>query len=139
MLGTARGFMGGGLRVGLRGFRFGLSMDLGGKGGGVTLSRQVVGTMGTVLLCTCLRLLFVSSEFWRTSGGVFSWLVLFLACRRFLKLCPVRLDSDLGRPLRKPVFGNGDGDFSIGLRGPRRGVEGAASIGYILLVSVKRV
>lgn len=61
--GLASGFIGGGLRFGLRGFRFGLSIDLGGRGGGVTLSKQVVGTIGTVLLCTCLLLLFDSSEF----------------------------------------------------------------------------
>lgn len=48
--GLAKGFIGGGDKFGLRGFLFGLSIDLGGKGGGVTLSKQVVGTIGTVLL-----------------------------------------------------------------------------------------
>lgn len=94
-MGFARG------EVGLWGLRLGRSMDLGGSGGG-ELSRHVVGTIGTVLLWTC-RLLFVSSEFCRTSGG---WSCTFWrAWRRFLRLWPVRLLRDLGRPERKPVLG----------------------------------
>lgn len=129
-LGLASGFMGPGLMVGERGLRFGRSMDLGGSGGGVTLSRQVVGTMGTVLLWTCLLLLLLSSEFCRTKGGWLSCL-LFCLVLKFLRLWPVKLLSDLGSPLRKLVaFGGGEPAFDLSrlvLVRVRRGVLGATS------------
>lgn len=129
-LGLASGFTGPGVMGGDMGYRFGRSMDLGGSGGGVTLSRQVVGTIGTVLLWTCLLLLLLSSEFCRTRGGWFSCL-LFCLVRKFLRLCPVKLLSDLGRPLRKLVaLGGGEPALDLSklvLVRVRRGVVGATS------------
>lgn len=123
--GFAKGFRGAiPLWAGLRGFLFGRSVDLGGKGGGVTLSRHVVGTIGTVLLCTWRRLLLDSSEFCLTRGGWFS--CCFLFCRRFLKLWPVRLLRDLGRPDRKPVFGGVFLSMFVFVR-ERRGVSGCSA------------
>lgn len=124
-LGFAKGFRFGGLIV----FLFGRSLDRGGNGGGVTLSRQVVGTIGTVLLWTC-RLRLLSSEFCRTKGWMSCCLLFIRACRKFLKLCPVRLLRDLGNALRKPVFGGGEiFSCTVLFRDERRGVTGRGASG----------